>query len=84
MYEFIICYRSIACDIIAVEDGFYGVMQKQRYQEALSHPLRSHNWEYGDLVPWNNSFWCSVKADNAMQALDIFMTKMKEKFHYDN
>jgi len=76
LYEFIIAYNSTECSIQAIL-GPHEPKNKYWYEQALAS---KHNYgvKYGDVVGWNNQFWCSVRADNAKEALDIFLEKMRK------
>lgn len=75
--EFIVTYSPSFSVITAADYGERGIEAVLEYQNcALFHCKGS---KYGDVVPWNNAFWCSVMAKNAKEALDIFGEKMKRR-----
>lgn len=84
LYEFIIAYNSTECSIQA-NLGNYEPDNKYWYGQALAHKS-NQGAKYGDIIGWNNQFWGSVRANNAKEALDIFLDKMAKTVleeHYE-
>ena len=75
LYEFIIAYASTNCSVQAVL-GSKEPENKYWYEQALACKHNMYGVKYGDLVFWNNQCWCSVRAHNAKEALDIFIEKL--------
>lgn len=79
--EFIVAYCASFCDIeLAVNSVFYydyDCSLKGQYEDGLK---RTHTpgAKYGDVIAWNNRFWCSVKAKNCKDALEKTMIKIEE------
>ena len=72
--EFIVAYNSDSCRIERFIPSYkYCLDLLHMYNFAL----KKHAYEYGDIVPWNNQFWCVVKAENCKEAFDIFGEKLK-------
>ena len=68
--EYIIGYNKHWCEIgaTALDDAL-----KETYKFALER----HKKTEGEIVSYNNQFWCSVMAENAKDALDKFFEKFK-------
>lgn len=75
LHEFIIAYSPTDCSIQANFD-LHEPENKYLYEEALAHK-HGQDAKYGDIVGWNNHFWCSVRANNAKEAFDIFIEKFR-------
>ena len=73
--EFIVAYSAYNCNISAVFEE-----EKNYMKTEYEMTLKRHNREYGDIVPWNNQLWASVKADNACEALNRFMNLLATKY----
>ena len=76
--EFIVAYCKNSCTVLSLwADHFHYLPEysmKSEYERALSRFKKS----WGDVVGWNNHFWGAVKAENAREAIDKLMEKMKE------
>ena len=71
--DFIVAYSTSRCDI---GRAIYYSNLVSEYQYALSR------WSYkkwGDIVGYNNQSWCSVRAENAADALNEFFKKLKNE-----
>ena len=76
-YEFIVEYNPHRLKITCTEYGEEGKRSQLEYKYNALHKYRG--LKYGDIVPWNNSFWCSVTANTSKEAFDIFTKKMEER-----
>lgn len=78
--EFIVAYNTTSCQIDAAwVDKFYPdeYGPKKMYEHAIFCHLNLY--KYGDIVPYNNQLWCSVQAENAKEAFDIFIEKFDKE-----
>ena len=78
MDEFIVAYRSDEINVRAknVDVQFCHCQMSDMYDFALSlYP----EYNYGDIIPWNNQFWGIVRADNAANALLEFMRLISQR-----
>ncbi len=66
--EYIISYAK---DYYRVDQSYWVPERKADYLYAVS---RNHLKE-GDIAPWNNQYWWSVKARNAKNAFEKFWWK---------
>lgn len=70
--EYIISYAK---DYYRVDQAYWFPERKADYLYAVSH----HHLKEGDMVPWNNQYWWSVKAKNAKSAFEKFWEKFCER-----
>lgn len=66
--EYIISYAN---DFYSVNQAYWFSERKADYLYALSR----YHLKEGDIVLWNNQYWCSVKAKNAKSAFEKFWEK---------
>lgn len=66
--EYIISYAK---DYFRVDQAYWVPERKADYLYAVS----SHHLKEGDIAPWNNQYWWSVKAKNAKSAFEKFWEK---------
>lgn len=76
-YEYIVSYNPSRLQVICADYGKEGEQALHLYKDGALPKFK--NLSYGDIVPWNNSFWCSVTANSSKEAFDIFAKKMEER-----
>lgn len=70
--EYIISYAK---DYYRVDQAYWVPERKADYLYAVSR----HHLKEGDIAPWNNQYWWSVKARNAKNAFEKFWWKFTSK-----
>lgn len=76
-YEYIVSYNPSRLQVICADYGKEGEQALYLYKDEALPKFK--NLSYGDIVAWNNSFWCSVTANTSKEAFDIFCEKMEER-----
>lgn len=76
-YEYIVSYNPSRLQVICADYGKEGEQALYLYKDEALPKFK--NLSYGDIVLWNNSFWCSVTANTSKEAFDIFCEKMEER-----
>ena len=75
MPKFIISYCPDKCVVVSDK---YEHLYKQ-YEEEYEYAMHKLNKSPDDLIPWNNSFWTTVEARNAAEAVNYMLfIKLKE------
>ena len=73
MEKYIVAYNSSEANVRRVKDDekYCRSEMMDMYKFALNRHLNN----FGEIVAWNNQFWCVIEADNAMDALVKFFEK---------